>query len=65
MLFWHQYVDVPKVNREIDRLIETYDPELVAPAHGLVIREDATGHMAKMKQIVEEIERRDRIGTLG
>lgn len=65
VLFWHQYVDVPKVNSEIDRLIETHDPELVAPAHGLVIREDATGHMARMKRIVEEIERRDRIGTLG
>jgi flavorubredoxin len=65
VLFWHQYVDVPKVQREIDRLIATFDPELIAPAHGLVVREDATELMKRMKGVVEEIERRERIGILG
>ena len=65
VLFWHQYVDVSKVQREIDRVIETFDPEIIAPSHGLVVRENATDHMERMKGVVEEIERRDRIGILG
>lgn len=65
VLFWHQYVDVPKVQREIDRLIGRYDPQWILPTHGLVIREDAPAYMAQMKDVIEEIERRDRIGTLG
>jgi flavorubredoxin len=65
VLFWHQYVDVPKVQREIDRLTATFDPELIAPAHGLVVREDATEHIERMKGVVAEIERRERIGILG
>lgn len=65
VLFWHQYVDVQKVKREIDRVIATHDPEILAPAHGLVVREDTTDHMSRMKSVVEEIERRDRIGALG
>ena len=65
VLFWHQYVDVPKVKREIDRLNATFDPDVIAPAHGLVVRENATEHVARMKGVVEEIERRERIGILG
>ncbi|PSP57831.1 flavodoxin/nitric oxide synthase [Halobacteriales archaeon QH_7_66_36] len=65
VLFWHQYVDVSKVKREIDRLIATHEPEQLAPAHGLVVRREATEQMTRMKGVVEEIERRDRIGTLG
>lgn len=65
VLFWHQYVDVPKVKREIDRIADRFAPETVAPAHGLVVREDAPDHVERMKGVVEEIERRERIGTLG
>nr|WP_282594752.1 MBL fold metallo-hydrolase [Halomarina salina] len=65
VLFWHQYVDVEKVQREIRRVVETYDPELVLPTHGLVIRERATEYLERMTDVVAEIERRDRIGALG
>lgn len=65
VLFWHQYVDVPKVQREIDHLIEKFAPKMIAPAHGLVIREETTEEMEQMKTVVEEIERRERIGILG
>jgi len=65
VLFWHQYVDVPKVQREIERVMTTYDPKIIAPAHGLVVRENATEHMERMNGVVEEIERRERIGILG
>jgi flavorubredoxin len=65
VLFWHQYVDVPKVQREIDRLIAHYDPDMIFPAHGLVIREDATKYMEMMKEVVADINESERIGILG
>lgn len=65
VLFWHQYVDVEKVQREMRRVIETHNPELVLPTHGLVIRERTTEHLGLMTDVVAEIERRDRIGVLG
>jgi flavorubredoxin len=65
VLFWHQYVDVEKVQREIGRVKRTYDPAMILPAHGLVIREDSSTYFELMKDVVAEIERRDRIGALG
>ncbi|RBI62319.1 flavodoxin/nitric oxide synthase [halophilic archaeon] len=65
VLFWYQYVDVEKTNAEIDDLIETFDPEIIAPAHGLVIREDATEYMATMKDVTRIVDEQGRIGTLG
>lgn len=65
VLFWHQYVDVEKVQREIERVKRTYDPAMILPAHGLVIREDSSTYFELMKDVVAEIERRDRIGALG
>ncbi|WP_135827714.1 MBL fold metallo-hydrolase [Halorussus halobius] len=65
VLFWHQYVNVEKVQREIDWLVDHYDPEWILPAHGLVVREDPTEYMDLMKDVVAEINERDRIGILG
>lgn len=65
VFFWFQYVDVPKVTAEIDRLIEIHDPDVVAPAHGLVIREDPIRYMESMKEVVERIDQQGRVGTLG
>lgn len=65
VLFWYQYVDVPKTNAEIDRLIHTFSPDYIAPAHGLVIRESATDYMAMMKDVTRTIDQQGRIGTLG
>jgi flavorubredoxin len=65
VLFWYQYVDVEKTNAEIDNLVETFDPNIVAPAHGLVIREDATEYMEMMKEVTRTIDERGRVGTLG
>jgi flavorubredoxin len=65
VLFWYQYIDVEKTNREIDNLIQKFDPEIIAPAHGLVIREDATDYMAMMKDVTRELDSQERIGTLG
>lgn len=65
VLFWYQYVDVERTNAEIDDLIGKFDPEIIAPSHGLVIREDATEYMEMMKAVTREIDGRERIGTLG
>jgi flavorubredoxin len=65
VLFWLQYVDVEKTNAEIDRLVETYDPDVVAPAHGCVVRERAAEHLRRVKRAVERIDADGRVGILG
>lgn len=65
VLFWHQYVDVERIQQEIEQIKYTHDPAMFLPAHGLVIREDSGTYLELMKDVVAEIERRDRIGTLG
>jgi flavorubredoxin len=65
VLFWYQYVDVEKTNAEIDNLIRKFDPEIIAPAHGLVIREDATAYMELMKDVTRTLDEQGRVGTLG
>lgn len=65
VLFWYQYVDVAKTHAETDRLIEEFDPEVVLPAHGLPIREDATDYMRRVKDAIERIDTEGRVGILG
>lgn len=65
VLFWYQYVDSDVVEQEIDHLIDKHDPDIVAPSHGQVIREDAHEYMELMKEVPGIIEQRGRIGTLG
>lgn len=65
VLFWHQYVDVEKVHRTIDFVKERYDPDWILPTHGLVIRQDADRYMELLKDVIEDIEQRERIGILG
>ena len=48
VMFWYQYVDVSKVQREIEHIIRKFDPDIVAPAHGNPVRVDATDHLALM-----------------
>lgn len=65
VLFWLQYVDVEKTNAEIDRIAEEFDPDIIAPAHGCVMREDVVEGMRKVKGAVEAINREGRVGILG
>ncbi len=64
VMFWYEYVDVAKTQAEIDRLIRTLDPSLIAPAHGLVIRRDPTRYMRLMKDVVAAVSERGRVGWL-
>lgn len=55
VLFWLEYVDPDRTTAAIDELIERYDPDVVAPAHGNPIRENPTTYMERMKAVVERI----------
>jgi flavorubredoxin len=63
-LRWLQYCDPEMVSRTIDDLIETHQPEIICPAHGTVIREDAISYMNQMKTVVEMITTGERLAEL-
>jgi len=65
VLFWFQYLDVPKLGREVDRLVEEFDPAMVAPAHGNPVREDTREFMSMTKATAERVDEQGRVGTLG
>lgn len=65
VLFWHAYVDVAKVHAAIDALTDRVEIEAIAPAHGLFIRDAPLRYVALVKEAVEAIRERGRVGTLG
>lgn len=65
VMFWFEYVDVAKTQTETDRLIRDLAPSMIAPAHGLVVREDATRYMTLMKDVIAAVSERGRVGALG
>lgn len=64
VMFWFQYVDVGKVQAEIDRLGERFAGRMIGPAHGLVIREDPDRFYEMMKGVVERVAASGRVGVL-
>lgn len=60
---WYEFADLDKVNATIDYLSTVYGNTTIAPAHGLVIREDASRYMDTMRSVVEDIRERGRINT--
>jgi flavorubredoxin len=65
VFFWLQYVNAPKTIAEIERISRHFNPKIIAPAHGLVIRQDAVRYMDMMKDVVQAISDRGRIGVVG
>lgn len=65
VFFWLQYVNAPKTRAEIERINRLLDPKIIAPAHGLVIRQGAMHYMETMKDVVQAISDRGRIGVVG
>jgi flavorubredoxin len=63
-LRWLQYCDPEAVYRAIDALIEDHDPQILAPAHGVVIRKDAVEHLELSKTVVEMITTGGRLAEL-
>jgi len=54
-LFWFQYVQREKGRAVIEDLVESYDPFVLAPAHGLVVRESAVEYMRMNNQVIDRI----------
>jgi flavorubredoxin len=52
---WFAYADPDRLAAEIEGLIDRFDPDLVAPAHGAPIREDAPWYLRRLVAIVERI----------
>jgi flavorubredoxin len=65
VFFWLQYVNAPKTIAEIDRINRHFNPSIIAPSHGLVIRQDGLRYMEMMKHVVQVISDRGRIGVVG
>lgn len=64
VMFWFQYVDVAKVRTEIDRLWRELAPEILAPAHGVVIRREPRRFFEAMKDVVARVSRAGRSGVV-
>jgi len=65
VFFWLQYVDAPKTIAEIERINRLFNPDIIAPSHGLVIRREAVRVMDLMKDVVQAISDGGRIGVVG
>ena len=64
VMFWMRYVDVARTQKEIDLLLETYRPRMIASAHGPVIRADVPRYFEMMKDVVERVATGGRTGVL-
>ncbi|MFW6078006.1 MAG: MBL fold metallo-hydrolase [Gemmatimonadota bacterium] len=64
VMFWFQYVDVEKVNADVDRLSERFGSYTIAPSHGLPIRENAAEYMRRMKEVTRRVADHGRLGVL-
>jgi flavorubredoxin len=65
VFFWLQYVNASKTIAEIERINRQFNPDIIAPSHGLVIRQDTLRYMDMMKDVVQAISDRGRIGVVG
>lgn len=64
VMFWFQYVDVGKVQAEIDRLARRFEGLMIGPSHGLVIRRNPERFYEMMKDVVERVAEAGRVGVL-
>lgn len=54
-LFWFQYIQREKARSVIEEIIENHDPDVLAPAHGLVVREMTTEYMRMNNAVIDRI----------
>jgi len=64
VLFWYRYVDIAKTVAEIERIARELRPAAIAPAHGLVVREDVPRLLEQMRDVVAEVAEAGRVGVL-
>lgn len=51
---WLRYVDTDQTDAAIDDMIDSIDPDMIAPAHGQVIRENPTEYLRRMQEAIHE-----------
>ncbi|MFB6171310.1 MAG: MBL fold metallo-hydrolase [Haloarculaceae archaeon] len=52
---WLAYVDPDRVMADVEAVVERLDPSMVCPAHGAVVREDATAYLRRLRPVLETI----------
>lgn len=52
---WLAYSDPERIMADMEVLIERVSPQLIAPAHGAVVREDAVGYLRRLEPVLETI----------
>lgn len=51
---WLRYVDTDQTDAAIEDMIESIDPDMIAPAHGQVIREDPDEYLRRMQAAIQD-----------
>ncbi len=64
VMFWFQYVDVDRVRAATDALAREFGGYHLAPAHGLVVREDPERYFQLMNEVVRRVAESGRGGVL-
>lgn len=64
VMFWFQYVDVDVVRGATDELARAFAGYALAPAHGLVIRDDPGRYFELMNEVVARVAESGRGGVL-
>ena len=62
VMFWLQYVDVPRVHDGIERLWEAFEPAIVVSGHGLPILKGTRTYFDYMKEVVSYVVEHGRSG---
>ena len=52
---WLEYADPDRIEAEIDHMMETYEPEMIAPPHGPILRGDVDRYVEMVKQAIAKI----------
>jgi flavorubredoxin len=61
--FWLPWSDMDKVLAEIDHVIENIDPDIVAPSHGFLVRdENVETYLNALREVTQRVHDEGRIG---
>jgi flavorubredoxin len=61
-LQWIEYADNDKIKAELDHTFATYQPTLIAPSHGSLIRADIDRHVDLIKDNVDWVREHGHVG---
>ncbi|MGQ4557339.1 MBL fold metallo-hydrolase [Halobellus sp. GM3] len=56
---WVQHVSMDRVSAAIEHLLDGYSPEIIAPAHGQIIRERPREYIRLMEEVMARISERE------